>query len=427
MRAGERIKALPETSDDRWKLVEEILQSPGFSKASRLSSFFSYICLHTLRGNSVKLNERQIGIEVFNRAETYNPAEDSIVRASARILRSRLEHYFSSVDPRSKWIISIPKGGYVPTFELRPALDVPGESPAVTPKSQPVIPPTQGWRRALIATGISVVALLIVCSCWLLFRSHSAPLAGDRMWSELLTPNRRTFFVPADSALSLLQTSQEHALPLTSYMNHDYRALLGQPGSEPSAETLRRFRDHPDTSIADLNMAFRVGRLPQAKNAQLEVRYTRYLTFGDVKSSNLILLGGVRANPWGQLFADKIDYSVGNDPAKGVDFVAVRSPRDGEQARYSVDPVAADTYGFGIVAFTSGIDGVGHALLLEGTSMAGTEAVCDFVLDQNALSSFEKKVTRPDGRLGHFELLIKARVVQGNSSAPEIVAYRLLP
>ena len=383
----DRIKETPDTLDDRWTLVQEILQSPGFCKSSRISSFFSYICLHTLRGDRVKLNERQIGIDVFERAETYNPAEDSIVRASARSLRTRLEYYFSSVDPHSKWIITIPKGTYVPSFEVRPGPAV----PTALPESQPLAQPTRQGRIGLIIAGSLTAILLIIASYALLFRSHSASGAQDQMWSELLSPNRRTLIVPADSTLSLLQTSQESPLPLTSYMNHDYGGLLRQSGREPSAEALRQFRDHPDTSIADLNMAFRVGRLLQAKEAQLEVRYARYLTFADVKSSNLILLGGVRANPWGQLFADKIDYSVGNDPSHGIDFVAVRSPRGNEQARYSVDPAAADTYGFGIVAFTAGIDGKGHTLLLEGTSMAGTEAVCDFVLDQNALSAFERR------------------------------------
>ena len=424
MEAVDRTKNTP---DEQWKLVEEILHSPSFSKASRLSSFFSHICTHKLRGDSVKLNERQIGIEVFGRPETYNPGEDSIVRASARILRARLDHYFSSVDPHSKWIITMPRGSYVPSFDLRPPAAAFVEPTVTVPQPQPVSPSRRWAGVPLTASSLGLVVAALF-GYWLSSRTHSAsPVSEDHLWSMILTPSRRTVIVPGDSMLSLLQADRERVLPLAAYMNHDYEALTTSPESAPWSKLGRIFIHHQDTSIADLSMAFRVGRLYEARNSPLEIRYARDFTLGDLKSSNVIMLGGPRGNPWVQLFADRIDYALDNDPNIGADVATVRSPRNGEQAHYSADSTSVDTFGYGIVAFIPGTDSQGQVLLLEGTNTAGLQAVCDLVMDQTALSRFEKTVRRPDGHLSHFEMLVKARVIQGNSSAPEVLAYRTLP
>ena len=42
-------------------------------------------------------------------------------------------------------------------------------------------------------------------------------------------------------------------------------------------------------------------------------------------------------------------------------------------------------YGYGIVAFLADLNENGNVLLLEGTSMAGTEAICDFALDESRI------------------------------------------
>jgi hypothetical protein len=96
--------------------VEEILASRTFAKAARLSSFLTYICQQTLEGKSERINEQQIGINVFSRSPSYQAADDSIVRSQARLLRQKLEEYFEHEHPNSPLIISIPKGGYVLYF-----------------------------------------------------------------------------------------------------------------------------------------------------------------------------------------------------------------------------------------------------------------------------------------------------------------------
>jgi hypothetical protein len=192
-------------------------------------------------------------------------------------------------------------------------------------------------------------------------------------------------------------------------------------------KTLINISDHQYTSIADLNMAFRIGRLSQADTAQLEIRYARDLTLSELKNSNLILMCGPRANPWVQLFAGRIDYSLDDEPADGLDYVNVKAPREGEHSRYMAVVKGEETYSLAVIAFVGGLEGDDHALLIEGTDMAGTEGACDFLLDSKASSTFFSTLTRPDGSVSHFEILLETKTVKGNASEPQILAYRRLP
>jgi hypothetical protein len=426
---------LVDRADERQKLLRDILASRSFAKAPRLSSFLAYICAEALKGNGAELNERQIGVDVFGRSSAYFPAEDSIVRANARLLRNRLEVYFATEGKDSDWIILIPKGSYVPVFERRlreaeePLLSVDTyvrvEEPRVAGRA---------GRRWLIA-GIAAGVLFVVGLLFLALRFHrngadaAARERPAQIWSQLFTAKRRTLFVPADTTLSLIQTERQVPLTLSEYLGQSHMNLTTLAASGPLPQTLAHISDHQYTSIADLDMAFHIGRLPQAAGAaQLEVRYARDLTLSEARNSNLILMGGPRANPWVQLFADRIDYSLDDHPADGLDYVNVRSPRGGELARYMADVKGGETYAsLAVIAFIRGLQGDDHALLLEGTDMAGTEGACDFLLDPNALGSLLAKLTRPDGSIQHFEILLETKTVQGNSSLPVVLAYRTLP
>jgi hypothetical protein len=137
---------LVESAHEQWELVRDILASRSFAKAARLSSFLKYICTEALKGNGADLNERQIGVDVFGRHSDYLPAEDSIVRANARLLRTRLELYFSTEGKDSEWIILIPKGSYTPVFERRPKEAAAPPMPPDIRTEKPKVPGSPGRR-----------------------------------------------------------------------------------------------------------------------------------------------------------------------------------------------------------------------------------------------------------------------------------------
>lgn len=99
--------------------LERVLASETFANAGRHSRLLRYVAERTLAGEGDQLKEYVLGTEVFDRADSYDPRIDTIVRVEARRLRQRLDEYYAKTGSADPVVISIPRGTYVPTFERR--------------------------------------------------------------------------------------------------------------------------------------------------------------------------------------------------------------------------------------------------------------------------------------------------------------------
>lgn len=53
--------------------LKRLLQSKHFAKTKRVSRFLEFVCEQTLLGNSEKLNEYLIGVEIYERGPDFDP------------------------------------------------------------------------------------------------------------------------------------------------------------------------------------------------------------------------------------------------------------------------------------------------------------------------------------------------------------------
>ncbi len=59
---------------------DRILASKGFSRSGRQSAFLEYVINAALEGRADRLKEFTLGIDVFEKDESFDPSVDSIVR-----------------------------------------------------------------------------------------------------------------------------------------------------------------------------------------------------------------------------------------------------------------------------------------------------------------------------------------------------------
>ena len=118
--------------------LENILSSSQFSKSHRLSRFLRIAVEYLLDGRADGFKEYTIGIEVYERQASYDPAIDSIVRTEARRLRSKLKEYYATSQRNPSVIIVFVAGSYVPKIRVagsQPALSHPAIERLATPTS----------------------------------------------------------------------------------------------------------------------------------------------------------------------------------------------------------------------------------------------------------------------------------------------------
>ena len=99
--------------------VKRVLSSAQLSNSNILSGLLHFIVNETLAGRAKELKEYNIGIQALKREENFNPQLDSIVRIHAGRLRRALNEYYHEDGAKDPITIHVPKGTYVPTFELR--------------------------------------------------------------------------------------------------------------------------------------------------------------------------------------------------------------------------------------------------------------------------------------------------------------------
>ncbi len=212
-------------------------------------------------------------------------------------------------------------------------------------------------------------------------------------------------------------TGQNTSLP--EYLSRDFHKELASIPDDRRGEALsyaaRRY-----TSFVDLELIDRLTHLPEAVRGNYNIRFARDISVNDLKNVNVILSGSQDANPWLDLFEPKMNFVLQNDLAHGVRAFSNRHPQHGEAALYKV---SQDEYG--VLALLPNLSGTGNVLIIEGTSVAGTQAISDFLFIDSGLESFLKRITRKDGRLPKFEILLGSPSLAGSAEHPTILAYRV--
>ncbi len=188
--------------------LDRILQSPGFADSPRLCRFLRYLVEEKLAGREADIKEYSVGLEAFDRPPSFDPKADSIVRATARKLRARLDEYYRDSGRLDPVIISIPKGGYVPQFAVAARIRSTGASrrwwPIAAATALVVTALTAlGWRGSRLAEMPPSVAVLDVASATANDRDAWLSTALAEMIAEDLSANEGLRAVPAEQVAQL--------------------------------------------------------------------------------------------------------------------------------------------------------------------------------------------------------------------------------
>jgi hypothetical protein len=399
------------SADPRWQLAERVAQSELFRNSPRLRAFLLFIVERTVRDRAAELVEYEIGARVFDRTADFNPADDSIVRSSARLLRARLKEYFAGEGRAEPLTIEVPKGGYVPEFVPRASTGAapPGETPVPRTAQRPVA------IYALVA--LSVVLLAI---CVFLWRSrafaaarHSRGVSPPNLIFSIFPPDAELNLVYADSARTIADELSSANPGLDEYIRETEQ---GAPGTQLI------------TSYRDAAFGLRLAEFASREGRTLTAHHSRLMQARDFRAGNFILLGGVLSNPWSALFESQLNFRLEMDPSSqhrnGVKNVA---PRAGEAPFYWFSPGEAKSgVRYARIALTPNLTGTGKVLMIAGQSAEGTEGAEDAALARDFPGQVQALLgNRPLRDVTSFELLLEVRAVDGAARGTRILASRV--
>jgi hypothetical protein len=425
-------------TEPRWQLAQRIVASRSFGKSALLSRFLLYVCEREITGKTDEISEHQIGVHVFGRRPGYHPGEDNIVRNYARQLRHRLEQYFLDEGRDEELRISIPRGKYVPVyslkhFEERPLLvvkDRETDSGAVLETATAVASASvsvQPARRRPWLLPVLGVLLLLACvalafTVALRASAHSKD-PSQLLWSRLFDKSHETLIVPSDDGIVMIQNLTGHLVPLSEYINRDYLSLKSP--YDIDEQNMRDLDAQRYTNVTDLNAVMRFSHLPEADSGQFLVRYSRELHMQDLKDANVILLGSSFSNPWAELFEKNLNFEFEYQPHPNASHILNRHPRAGELPVYENDASGPSHRTYAVIGFVPNLNNTGSVLLVEGLTMAGTQAAVDTLFDRSTMRPLLAHFTNADGSLNPFEILLETRSFGSDSPQATVVATRV--
>ena len=419
--------------DERRNLVERIIASRRFSRATQLRKILVCIATRSMSGNPATLTEQEIGAVVLDRGPDFDPGHDNIVRAQMRHLRDKLEEYFADEGKDEALIVTIPKGRYVVSFSQRPeaAREV---EPALSPAE--ARPSRRRWAVAALVLGAVIVTTLLLLGVKLREPAVTVP-KGYALYSDILGPN--------DGRIT--QTSLVLGNPVVLLYagaptpdGKDIGATKGIPIPADWAEKLQPAANRADlvmphhllqvktndyTGLGDATGCFHLGQLMTTLGRPTTVTQSRFLTWDWATRRTLIIVGSPHTNAWAH----------GNVPDHNFRIVkmgiANQSPAPGEPELYRCvwDANGVPILDHGLIWGWRTPSG-SRVVVLAGPSSAATGAMAALFADADGFRPIHEKLrgSGPDGEFpANWQALFKVEIRDNLPVRTTYVTHRVYP
>jgi hypothetical protein len=401
--------------------LRELVESPAFKGSRRGQQFLEYIVEKALTGHGDELKERNLGVELFGRAPSYDTGQDAIVRVTASDVRKRLHQFYS--ETATAFRIELPAGSYTPHFRAITVQEPMLPAPAFTVSRR-------WWRQRAVVAGALLVAA--VSSAGLVWQRNRTPetLAPHEVlpWSALLQSGHQIQLVFADVDISAIQELTGSRISLSDYANRRYASIPESAGGD-LRRALHLLRG-VNVAAVDVGIALEISRLAGDHRARLKINPARSLQMGSFKiDDDFIILGSPRSNPWNSLFEDQLDFDFVHDPEVNGEVIRNKRMQPGELPRYVPTARGWDTgHAFAMIALVSNPNQAGKVLLVAGTNAESTEAAGQMVANSSEFArTLRTHGIDPTGPARPFQLLLRVRTMAGSPSRVEVVACHRLP
>lgn len=141
----------------------KLLSSAVFANADQSRALLKFVVEQTVGQRTDRLKEYTVGAEALGRGESFDPRTDTVVRAEASRLRTRLERYYAGEGETDPVRISLPRGSYIPLFAQRDFTEATSKPPTSTTPEEPARKSRRIWLAAAslaVAPAAGVWALM---------------------------------------------------------------------------------------------------------------------------------------------------------------------------------------------------------------------------------------------------------------------------
>lgn len=402
---GQETSDIPHTDEQRAAIraaLEQLLSSPAFRNSKQSQRFLRYVVEHSLHGKDDQLKERNIGIEVFERAPDYDTGEDPIVRVRATEIRKRLAQYYQEGTDSGAVRIDLRSGSYRAEFHFaEPAAE---------------ILPRRGNKLRPWAVAFVILLCVVVGGIWAVKLLRPTSVL-DRFWSPVMSTTKPVLIYCGQPVVYFLSRDVHDAYKATnpSHQRGSTPVLL-----EPDA-TLHGRDIIPVTEqfvgIGNAHAAVLLSTMFAGRGKPVELRYANDLSFSDLRSSPAVLIGAF-SNLWTLEMTGKLRFVFEQDQGQRR-ILDNTNKQSWSLKNLAPDGKTPEDYAIVSRLFDSA---TGQTLVsAAGITQYGTRAAGEFLTDSERMAQALEKAP-PDWPKKNIQVLLHTTVYKGTPARPTVVA-----
>ena len=450
-RIRDALHVMDVTKTEKLEELDRLLQSRALHGSESLRAFLKFVVLKSVESQNSYLKEYIKATEVFGRSSDYDSRNDSMVRVQAGRLRSKLQEYYSGEGKDDRVIIDLPKGQYSPVFSYVPELN--GSKAIPIPAidgglAAGTAAPTDTTVRlkviiaalAIICFAISIVAFNYRGEVRRLRENPSSRTtesaeaqAAAPLWGELLRSPEPVLVAFSNTQFEgTAETGMRLLKPLDS--SGSFAATHAQSSGNEARNSV--VTDHY-TGIGEVMGVYSLADFFLKAGHSFRVKRSLLLTWDDVKTENLVVLGSPAENlllrdlPQAQDFLFRLMKNEKQEVSFGI---ANTKPGPGEQGAYfakqegpSRSQISED---YAVISSLKGLNENYRLLILAGITTFGTQAAAEYVTKPEYVKDLIAHLsTSSDGQPklpSYFQILIKVKVNGGVPVQMQYVTHHVL-
>lgn len=434
-------------------LVQKIVASKTFQSAPTLQQLFRFLATRALEAPADEIKEYTIGVEALGRKPDFDPKTDPIVRVQVYRLRQKLREYYELEGGHESILVEIPKGHYLPKFELTnpltsnlhpvrvpgPAIGLGGAATVTTRK------PFQWLSRQGTTLMVLLTLSAFVAGLWTEYYRHPSRQEGRTVragqdveqptdpvkafWAPFIAEDPSPIVAYAD-AIFLLDGSTD----LFRYRHgasdnrgarvdpHLAREFASNPALVTKAGPL--YFDNGYTGTGDVVAVAALISLFTQMGAKPMVESSYDITTNDLKQHNVILLGSSFQNvavaqlptlgDFRYVESDSLHDLWGgrivNTHPQGNERTDYRTERDPETGTLKAD--------YALISFQPGVIPGRHIVNLGGLDTKGMEGAVLLATSKSGVEELSKalsgiKQRNPREKIPSFQALLRVNLEKG--------------
>lgn len=447
--------------------IHRIIHSPTFRTALTLQQLFQFLADRAITGTTEGLKEYTIGVEAFGRKEDFDPKTDPIVRVQIHRLRQKLKEYYDAEGSNDPILIEIPKGHYLPSFEVASvpganlnngtsspldstfSIVTPSLAPNAEPGDQKTVREGRGFRwLSWSGAAIALVAIAVFATgFWAGNRQLRTGASGESassspelafgksadevkvFWARFLGDDPAPVIAYPDAVFLLDDSNDLFRFRQGASDSRGARVdphLARQFASNPSlvAQAGPLFYENGYTGTGELQGVAMLTSLFGQMGVKATIKPSRDITPDDLKQHNVILLGSPFQNIAVAQLLSLGDFTFDNPDSRREEWRAQilnAHPRADENTTYHTerDPTTQVLKtDYSLVTIQPGVVLGRHIAILGGLDTKGTEGAIMFVTSKQGIEKLSKAITASSesetrGELPVFQALVRVRLEKG--------------